>query len=212
MRLSERIALHPPHLRRFARLLSGSQSGGDAYVAAAIESIADHPTSFSTDADTRVALYRLLIALWDSVPMNRSTPTSLGARLAGENRLEALTPRPRQAFLLRTVEEFSTLEAANIMGVSEIELDRMLALACKEIAGEVATTVLIIEDEPLIAIDLQSIVEALGHRVVLAVICSSQTPSLRLHERYGFTPAGLLREVGYKFDRWLDIAILQKLP
>ena len=53
---------------------------------------------------------------------------------------------------------------------------------------------------------------ALGHRVVLAVICSSQTPSLRLHERYGFTPAGLLREVGYKFDRWLDIAILQKLP
>jgi phosphinothricin acetyltransferase len=51
----------------------------------------------------------------------------------------------------------------------------------------------------------------LGHRVVLAVICSSQLPSLRLHEKFGFTPAGLLQQVGYKFDRWLDIAILQKL-
>lgn len=51
---------------------------------------------------------------------------------------------------------------------------------------------------------------ALGHRVVLAVICSSQAASLRLHEAYGFTPAGLLKGVGYKFDRWLDIALLQK--
>lgn len=166
MRLSERIALHLPHLRRFARLLSGSQTSGDAYVTAAIESIVDDPATFTTDADTRVALYRLLIALWDSVPMNRSMPTGPGARLAGENRLEALTPRPRQAFLLRTVEEFSTQDAATIIGVSELELDRLLALASKEIAAEVATTILIIEDEPLIAIDLQNIVEALGHRVV----------------------------------------------
>ena len=166
MRLSERIALHLPHLRRFARLLSGSQAGGDAYVAAALESIVDHPTTFSTDADTRTALYRLLLAIWDSVPLNQSGRPANGARLAGEARLEALTPRPRQAFLLRTVEGFSALDAANVMGIPEIEFDRLLDVASKEIAEEVATTILIIEDEPLIALDLQRIVEALGHRVV----------------------------------------------
>lgn len=63
----------------------------------------------------------------------------------------------------------------------------------------------------LMLADQLAIAAALNHRAILAVICSSQTPSLKLHERHGFTPAGLLKEVGYKFDRWLDIAILQKL-
>ncbi len=39
MRLSKHIALHLPQLRRFARLLSGSQVAGDAYVGAALESL-----------------------------------------------------------------------------------------------------------------------------------------------------------------------------
>lgn len=51
----------------------------------------------------------------------------------------------------------------------------------------------------------------LGHHAVLAVICSSQTPSIRLHEAFGFAHAGLLREVGYKFGRWLDIVLMQRL-
>ncbi len=166
MRLSEHIALHLPHLRRFARLLSGSQTAGDAYVAAALESIVDGTTTFPAEDDARTALYRLLLAIWDSVPTNLSAKPGSGARLPGENRLDALTPRPRQAFLLRTVEGFSANEAAAIMGVAQSEFERLAAAATKEIAAEVATTILIIEDEPLIAIDLQNIVQALGHRVV----------------------------------------------
>lgn len=51
----------------------------------------------------------------------------------------------------------------------------------------------------------------LGHHAVLAVICASQTPSIRLHEAFGFSQVGRLREVGYKFGRWLDIVLLERL-
>ena len=135
-------------------------------VTAVLEAVVDGSRSIANEADLRAALYRLLLAIWDSVPMNLEARPPAAARLPGENRVETLTPRPRQAFLLRTVEGFSTPEAAGIMGVSESQIERLMTTASAEIAAEVATTILIIEDEPLIAIDLQTIVQALGHRVV----------------------------------------------
>lgn len=59
--------------------------------------------------------------------------------------------------------------------------------------------------------DQLALAQTLGHHAILAVICSSQTASIRLHEQHGFTHAGRMREVGYKFGRWLDIVILQRL-
>lgn len=50
----------------------------------------------------------------------------------------------------------------------------------------------------------------LGYRSVLAKIVDDNEPSLAVHHKYGFTDAGLLTAVGYKFDRWLDVAILQR--
>ena len=52
--------------------------------------------------------------------------------------------------------------------------------------------------------------KAIGHRVVLAVIAADQQPSVVLHERYGFTLMGTMHNVGFKFDRWLDVQIWQK--
>jgi phosphinothricin acetyltransferase len=46
---------------------------------------------------------------------------------------------------------------------------------------------------------------------MIAGIDGDNTGSIRLHERLGFTHAGRLREVGYKFDRWLDLVFLQRL-
>ncbi len=48
-----------------------------------------------------------------------------------------------------------------------------------------------------------------GLRVLLAVISAEQSASLRLHEKLGFQPCGRLEKVGLKFDRWLDIALMQ---
>lgn len=49
-----------------------------------------------------------------------------------------------------------------------------------------------------------------GFRTVLALICTEQLPSVRLHVRLGFREAGRLAGVGYKFGRWLDTVIMQR--
>jgi L-amino acid N-acyltransferase YncA len=48
-----------------------------------------------------------------------------------------------------------------------------------------------------------------GHHSVMAVIDSGQPASIKLHARYGFAEVGRLREVGFKFDQWLDIVMMQ---
>jgi CheY-like chemotaxis protein len=77
-----------------------------------------------------------------------------------------LAPRARQAFLLIAVEDFSPGEAALVLDVDEEELRQLVDEAGREIARQIATDVVVIEDEPLIALDLQHIVTSLGHRVV----------------------------------------------
>jgi L-amino acid N-acyltransferase len=51
----------------------------------------------------------------------------------------------------------------------------------------------------------------LNHHAILAVICAGQAPSIHLHQKFGFDECGRMREVGFKFGRWLDIVIMQKL-
>ena len=50
---------------------------------------------------------------------------------------------------------------------------------------------------------------ALGKHVMIAGVDAANAASIRFHERLGFTQSGRLREVGYKFDRWLDLVFLQ---
>lgn len=50
----------------------------------------------------------------------------------------------------------------------------------------------------------------LGKHVMVAGIDAANPASIRLHERLGFERAGLLREVGTKFDRWLDLVFMQR--
>ncbi len=51
----------------------------------------------------------------------------------------------------------------------------------------------------------------LGKHVIMAGIESSNQPSLRLHERFGFVRVGQLKEVGAKFGRWLDLTFMQRM-
>ena len=60
MSISEIIAPQLPYLRRFARVLSGSQESGDAYVVAMLEAIAAEPSMFPVDLEPRVATYQEL--------------------------------------------------------------------------------------------------------------------------------------------------------
>jgi L-amino acid N-acyltransferase YncA len=57
--------------------------------------------------------------------------------------------------------------------------------------------------------DLVARARAIGHRTIVAGIDASQDGSVALHARHGFIKAGELKEVGYKFDRWLDVIYMQ---
>lgn len=167
MSLSARIAPHLPYLRRFARAVSGSQSSGDAMVAATLEALVADPSVFPTASSDRIALFRLYSKLFGTfdVEIPREVPESAWERSALTN-LSALAPLPRQAFLLAAVEGFDESEAAEILDIAEERLLALLRSASEEISRQVATDILVIEDEPLIAMDIEQMVESLGHRVV----------------------------------------------
>jgi DNA-directed RNA polymerase specialized sigma24 family protein len=167
MSLSATIAPHLPYLRRFSRAVSGSQQSGDALVAAVLEAIIADVSIFPEASSERIALYKVFARLFTSVAIRvpQEQAESPWEQRAAAN-LTALSPIPRQAFLLVTVEGFSNEEAAEILGVTEGEFIDLLSQASNEISRQVATDILIIEDEPLIAMDIEEMVESLGHHVV----------------------------------------------
>ncbi len=168
MSLSDLIAPQLPYLRRFARALSGSQQSGDAYVVSMLEALVAEPATFSGDMDPKVALYRAFLKIWSSVRLNvdgLDPASSSDAVAAADRNLEALTPRARQAFLLMTIEEFTIGDTALILDTDEAEVKSLVDQASAEIADQVSTDVLIIEDEPMIALDLSDLITGLGHTV-----------------------------------------------
>jgi DNA-directed RNA polymerase specialized sigma24 family protein len=169
MSISTQITSHLPNLRRFARALTGSQSGGDAYVAMTLETILADASSFPAHDDPRVALYQLFLKVWNSATINTKPQAgehTNGTQFAVARNLAAITPRPRQVFLLVSVEGFTPEQAAIILETDLGSVSNLLAQAGREIAEQVATDILIIEDEPIIAMDLEGLVESLGHRVM----------------------------------------------
>ncbi|PYB69680.1 MULTISPECIES: response regulator [Rhizobium] len=166
MSLTARVAVHLPYLRRYARAVTGSQTSGDAYVAAVLEALIADISIFPDTGDDRVALYRLFVTIYDSTKVELPpivSPFAWEKRAAAN--LATVPTRARHAFLLITVEGFSTAEAASVLRVSEAEFNSLFNEASMEISRQVATDIMIIEDEPLIALDIEQMVEDLGHRV-----------------------------------------------
>lgn len=166
MSLSTRIAPHLSYLRRYARAVTGSQTSGDAYVAATLEALIADIDLLPEASSDRVALYKLFASLFGST-LIKVEPTAspyVWERRAAEY-LAAIPPKNRLAFLLVSVEEFSRAEAAEILSVEPSDLDAMVTEAGAEISRQVSTDIMIIEDEPLIAMDIEQMVESLGHRV-----------------------------------------------
>jgi len=166
MALAHAIAEHLPYLRRYARALCGSQRSGDAYVRACLEAIVADTSVLGTNLTPRVALYRLFHKLWNTTDQHSTAATTPDVRDGVEKRLTQLTPAHRQALLLTAMEGFSVGDTARILGVTEAAVKDMTVQAVREISDQPSTRVLIIEDEPIISLDLQSIVREMGHEVV----------------------------------------------
>ncbi|MDX2157061.1 MAG: response regulator [Hyphomicrobiaceae bacterium] len=180
--IAELIAPQLPSLRLFARALTGSQSRGDAYVAAMLEALVADAGLFVRDVPPRTATYRAFLKVWGAMPINHQTEVAdSDSKLAADRRIETLTPRPRQAFLLAALEDFSPGEIAVMLDITESEARDLVDRAGREIAQQIAAKVLIIEDEPLIGMDLEAIVTDIGHEVV--GVAPTRTAALELARR-----------------------------
>ncbi len=166
MSIATAVAPHLPYLRRFARALTGSQTSGDAYVVAVLEAFIEDPNAFARDMPARIALYRAFLKVWDSIPLNTEGSDAPEEPDSADGNLDAITPRPRQAFLLMALEGFSLSEAAQVLDLPTQEVKALIDQAGAEIAEQIAADILIIEDEPLIAMDLEALVTDVGHRVL----------------------------------------------
>ena len=165
MPISKDIGPSLPYLRRFARAIAGDTEYGDDYIAATLERLIDDPSAFRRDMPPKMALYQAFLQVWSTTDLGQPRLDPADASVV-DRKLDALSPQTRQAFLLHTVEGFSVSEIAAIMGLDQGRVNRLLARGASDIAHELSATVMIIEDEPLIAMDLETIVEDLGHQVV----------------------------------------------
>ena len=114
----------------------------------------------------RAALYAAFhSALGTGDLIAQADPDASSKEASAMSKLQAITDRKRQALLLTTVEEFTSRQAAQIMGCAPDEVETLVRDAVAEIDSEQSTQVLIIEDEPMILMQLEDLVVALGHEV-----------------------------------------------
>jgi CheY-like chemotaxis protein len=177
--ISDFVAPQLPTLRRFSRALNGSQQRGDAYVVALLEMLIADPRAFRRDLPPKLALFQLYMRVWNAVPINgESDPAALEEFGAPDRQIETLTPKPRQAFLLAALENLATSEIATVLQCPESEVRELVDAAGKEISAQIAAKILIIEDEPVIAIELEAIVTEIGHLVCGVATTHSEAVAL----------------------------------
>ena len=145
-----------------------------------------------------------------------------GASLSSENgdhevgaqaRLGAITPSNRQALLLTTLEDFSPAQAGQIMEISTAEVETLVAEAVAEIDREQSTSVLIIEDEPLISLQLEDLVKGLGHEVCGTAATRTQAVESVEKSRPGLVLADIqLADGSSGLDAVDDILAIEAVP
>lgn len=161
--LVEKFAPHLPYLRRFSRALTGSQIEGDTYVRTALEALVAGEADIDDTLSAKVSLYRMFLAIWSVTGAQLEVASDDDPAAAA--RVRRLTPLSRQAFLLSSLEGMTTDEIASVMNVDTKQAQSFLDEAEADIEKELRTNVLIIEDEPIIAADIEGLVEDLGHSV-----------------------------------------------
>ncbi|MDC0116013.1 response regulator [Octadecabacter sp.] len=163
-KFSDLIAAELPYLRRYTRALTGSQARGDKYTVATLETILRDRSAFDNEHPIKVNLFKCFHAIWSTSGQQLAEPED-DLRSRAHGLLANLTANSREALLLRTIENFSVSQIAEVMTVDDAEVRRLIGAANEELADSFKGRVMIIEDEPIIAADLSAIVSGLGHEV-----------------------------------------------
>ncbi len=166
--LTETLKNRLPYLRRFARALVGDQSAGDSLVYATLQHVTKDKAALEGLSSPTIGLYKSFISIFNG-PVGQKSIEKLDAEnylLGCDATLSALSPYTRQAFLLTTMEQFSDEAAAEILDYNLPDFLDLKKFANREVAEQLSATVFIIEDELLIAADLENTVTQLGHVVI----------------------------------------------
>jgi CheY-like chemotaxis protein len=143
-----------PYARRYARALTGSQQKGDALVADTLRDV----MAEAADAPDAVREPRHIM-YWGVTRRYGGEAPSLSSA-------ETLSAKQRQLLLLTSLEDVQPHIAGPILGLSPDVAATQLTQARERLRASAAADVLIIEDEPIIAMDLEELVESCGHNVV----------------------------------------------
>lgn len=219
MSLATKIATHLPYLRRYARALTGSQVRGDALVAATLEAIIADRMVFPADVLPRTGLYKVFQSVWeasvnaDRPAIDHAPPANANPAAIAAARLAAITPLSRQALLLGAMEGFTNDDIGFLL---DQPVPKVLALvddALAEIARQTVTRVLIIEDEPIIAMDIEAIVGDLGHGVTGIATTHDEAMALFHAETPGLVLADIqLADASSGIDAVRHILAEQSVP
>jgi CheY-like chemotaxis protein/DNA-directed RNA polymerase specialized sigma24 family protein len=167
MSLGQAIAPYLPYLRRYGRAISGSQQSGDALVAGLLETLVANPGAVDPSGDLRIQLYRMVHDNFGLMAGQSAADENAPAEVAiADARLRRIPSLARQALLLTAVEGFNSEETGRVIGRDTASVDELIAQATDEIDRQTRARILIIEDEPIIAMDIEMIVRDLGHDVV----------------------------------------------
>ncbi len=163
-----------PFARRYARALTGSQREGDGLVA---DSLRDVLARDAKPPQPKRALYATITRHFNARTQGKATP--------------ALSHTERQLLLLTALEELPLDEAAEVVGLPADDAAARLTAARDRLREAAATDVLIIEDEPIIAMDIDELVTSCGHRVIGVAATESEAVAIARRERPGLILADI---------------------
>lgn len=166
--LGESLVANLPFLRRYARALTGSQGSGDKYALATMEALIAAPDEVDVES-VKIDLFRAFHKIWStsgqSIEGEALESDTRGREARAHERIAALKANTREALLLHVVEGFSIDELARIMDVSRSEAEDRLEHSMADMRDMMTGDVMIIEDEAVIAMDLEAIATSMGHAV-----------------------------------------------
>jgi len=193
MSLGQQLAPHLPFLRRYGRALTGSQVQGDRYVRATLEAIVAAPEEFPRDVDPRLGLYRTFQVIWSSSHIDEQPDAGSveDSEAIARARLARMSPLSRQALLLTAMEGFTPEDAAYLIDDDTSRVEALVSEALAEIEKQTRARVMIIEDEPIIAMDIESIVRDLGHDLTGVAVTRDEAVALAQEDRPGLILADI---------------------
>ncbi|WP_207481101.1 PhyR family response regulator anti-anti-sigma factor [Arenibaculum pallidiluteum] len=207
--LADNLMAHLPFLRRYGRALAGSTEEGDALVTRAVEEAFDAPEAYRLDQPvvpaSRIPLYAAINRLFDE---RGGKPPASAVLHPIEQALRRLPEEYRRIFVLVSLEELSFSQVAEVMAIAPERVREAMAGAQAAVREQLVATILIVEDDAIIAFDLSETVISMGHRVAgtaatqdeALAVAAAQNPTLALmdlrlaHGDSGIATAQALRE------------------